>query len=517
MYSVEQREAAVELLIKNNYDYSRTVGMLGYPNESTLRFWLRQHEHSSEIPEERMHIKGRYTGEQKRTAVEYYLKHDKSAGEVVRMLGYPSAQCLLNWVDELAPGARSARAEQGNNSLSFEDKAAAVVVVGEKRCRPKEVAEKLGVSREALYNWRKQLLSTTAGDSVTKEDEGASLEELEAQVSALRVEVRALELQKAILEGTLEIVKKDPGTDPKRLSNAEKAELVNSLRGEWKLRELLEAVDMAKSSYEYAVHALERGESESRAAARQAVVAAFEEAGGKYGYRRVLKAIDAGDGPHVGEWTVRSIMREEGLSGKASKKKRRYSSYEGETSEAPENLLRNEDGTHDFRADAPNETWVTDVTEFAIPEGKVYLSPIIDCFDGMPLSWTISTSPNAEMANSSLLGACEWLGEGDSPVVHSDRGCHYRWPGWIAICEEKGLVRSMSRKGCSPDNARAEGFFGRLKVEFFYDVDWSGVSIEQFTEMLDAHLRWYREKRIKSDLGYKSPMQYRRDLGLLAA
>ena len=73
----------------------------------------------------------------------------------------------------------------------------------------------------------------------------------------------------------------------------------------------------------------------------------------------------------------------------------------------------------------------------------------------------------------------------------------------------------MSRKGCSPDNARAEGFFGRLKIEFFYGRDWSGVALDEFADMLDAYLRWYRDVRLKSDLGYKSPMQYRRDLGLI--
>ncbi|MGO5269277.1 IS3 family transposase, partial [Parafannyhessea umbonata] len=179
--------------------------------------------------------------------------------------------------------------------------------------------------------------------------------------------------------------------------------------------------------------------------------------------------------------------------------------------------LRDDRGKHHFRANKPNELWITDVTEFRIPAGKVYLSPIVDCFDGMPLSWSISTSPDAEMANSSLLGACSWLGEGDHPKIHSDRGCHYRWPGWIRICDENGLVRSMSRKGCSPDNARCEGFFGRLKIEFFHGCDWAGVTLEEFMDMLDAYLRWYRDVRIKGDLDYRSPMQYRRDLGLLAA
>lgn len=138
-------------------------------------------------------------------------------------------------------------------------------------------------------------------------------------------------------------------------------------------------------------------------------------------------------------------MREEGLVVVYAKKRAGHSSYEGEISDAPENLVR-----RDFHAAAPNELWLTDITEFGLPDGKVYLSPILDCFDGGLAAWSIGTSPNARLANSSLEAACGKLSEGQRPVTHSDRGCHYRWPGWIAICEKNLLVRSMSKKGCSP-------------------------------------------------------------------
>lgn len=62
----------------------------------------------------------------------------------------------------------------------------------------------------------------------------------------------------------------------------------------------------------------------------------------------------------------------------------------------------------------------------------------------------------------------------EGPVIHSDRGYHYRWPGWIGICERNHLVRSMSKKDCLPDNSAMEGFFGRLKNEFFHHRNWSG-------------------------------------------
>ena len=160
----------------------------------------------------------------------------------------------------------------------------------------------------------------------------------------------------------------------------------------------------------------------------------------------------------------------------AKKHKRKWSSHVGEVSEAPENLVE-----RNFHADAPNKLWLSDITEFKIPAGKVYLSPILDCFDGNLPSWSIGTVPNAELANSSLANACKTLKEGEHPISHTDRGGHYRLPGWIGICEEHGLVRSMSKKGCSPDNSACEGLFGRIKNEFFYHRNWGGVALEATT------------------------------------
>lgn len=98
--------------------------------------------------------------------------------------------------------------------------------------------------------------------------------------------------------------------------------------------------------------------------------------------------------------------------------------------------------------------------------------------------------------------------------MHTDRGCHYRWPSWIERMDNAGLVRSMSKKGCLPDNSACEGFFGRLKNEMFSIRSWFGVSIEEFCALLDDYIYWYHEKRIKLSLGGKSPLMYRRSLGL---
>ena len=203
-------------------------------------------------------------------------------------------------------------------------------------------------------------------------------------------------------------------------------------------------------------------------------------------------------------------MVEENLVVKRSKRKK-YSSYQGEITPAVENLIQ-----RDFHADKPNEKWLTDITEFRIPAGKVYLSPIIDCYDGLPTAWTIGTSPSAELVNTMLEEAVLTLKDGEHPTVHSDRGCHYRWPGWIERMEKAGLTRSMSKKGCSPDNSACEGFFGRIKNEMFYNRSWADVTINEFIEILDRYIHWYAEKRIKISLGGLSPIQYRKAQGLAA-
>jgi len=105
------------------------------------------------------------------------------------------------------------------------------------------------------------------------------------------------------------------------------------------------------------------------------------------------------------------------------------------------------------------------------------------------------------------------LAIGRQPIVHSDRGAHYRWPGWISRMKNASLTRSMSRKGCTPHNAACEGSFGRL---MYYNGNWTDVNIEEFIDHLEEYIHWYNEKRIKLSHGGKSPIDYRATLRLAA-
>lgn len=169
---------------------------------------------------------------------------------------------------------------------------------------------------------------------------------------------------------------------------------------------------MAKSSYCYQANAMKH---DKYASLRNAVRQAFEDSKSRYGYRRIHVVVTAG-GKIISEKVIRRLMKEEGLAVHSVKRKK-YSSYQGEISPAVENVV-----ARDFHADHPNEKWLTDITEFHVPAGKVYLSPLIDCFDGMPVSWTIGTSPDADLVNSMLDEGIKTLADDEKPLVHSDRG-----------------------------------------------------------------------------------------------
>lgn len=122
-----------------------------------------------------------------------------------------------------------------------------------------------------------------------------------------------------------------------------------------------------------------------------------------------------------------------------------------------------------------------------------------------------------QLVNTMLDGAIETItGSPDRPIVHSDRGAHYRWPGWLSHVQRAQLIRSMSRKGCSPDNSACEGFFGRLKNEMFYNRTWINTTLFDFMQQLHSYIQWNNEHRIKLSLGGFGPAEYRRNLGTAA-
>ena len=377
------------------------------------------------------------------------------------------------------------------------------------------MARDAGCTPTSVYQWMRRYRSEGILGLMDRRNAPMPAEPMPAagdDVEELRRQVEVLRLENAVMRETIDVLKADdPRLDPSMLTNRERTRVVDAIRGEFGLAACLKAVGLKRSTYYYERGAIAAGDR--YAVLRARVAGLFEQGGRAWGYRTIhrMLRLDESDPIVVSEKVVRRIMREGAMRPVYLKRPKRWSSYAGEIGEAPANLVE-----RDFHADAPNMLWVTDVTQFTMDGYKCWLSPVVDCFDGMVVSWTLSRSPNADMANRMLLDAVATLRDGEHPIIHSDRGCHYRWDEWIRICEEHGLIRSMSAKGCSPDNAAAEGFFGRLKNELFYGRDWRGVGYEEFHERLAAYLTHYNETRIKKSLDWMSPVQYRRSLGLAA-
>ena len=305
------------------------------------------------------------------------------------------------------------------------------------------------------------------------------------------------QIENLLLRAVLADLKAE-GWDPASISNRSKCELGERLRRETglPLRSITAFLRISKSSYEY--HRARLGRDRD-AGIRAPVAEEFGASGGRYGYRRVWAALRA-RGVRASEKRVRRVMREEGLEARRPRR-RRYSSYAGEEGRAAAPNLLLADAArdlHDFSAPAPGGVLVTDITEFRLPDDarKVYLSPCVDLFDGDVVAFAAGTSPSKALV-AEMLGAAV-AATGGGFTLHSDRGWHYRTPDWVAACGAAGVTRSMSRRGHSPDNAACEGFFGRLKVEFYHGRDWRGWTAEEFVAELSAYIRWYREGRLKA-------------------
>ena len=469
-----------------------------------------------------------YTKEQKERALKEFERLG-SVQAVVTLLGYPSRHTLYDWyrnkIADIADYHGSLDKEYQikqkyiNAPNHPRNPDANLKLDAIKRCFSlgegvEYVSRDIGYSRASIYSWyRKYRKFGVAGlmsskKQIKRENIDFNTEPSKQQeISELQEQIKQLQMEVDVLKEALNLLKKDPGINITELKNREKAVIIDAVEDKYSLHQLLKCLCMAKSSYYYQRAVMKQSDKYAEIRIRIKII--FQENRNCYGYRRIhgeLKKI----GITVSEKIVRRIMKEEHLT-VPTKRMKKYSSYKGEITPEVDNIIN-----RDFHAEQPNTKWLTDITEFAIPAGKVYLSPVIDCFDGMVVKWNIGTTPDSILVNKMLEDAIGTLLPSEHPLVHTDRGCHYRWTGWIERMQAAGLTRSMSKKGCSPDNAACEGFFGRLKNEMFYGRSWVGVSMDDFINEINSYIEWYNTKRIKQSLGYMSPAEYRHILGLTA-
>ena len=268
------------------------------------------------------------------------------------------------------------------------------------------------------------------------------------------------------------------------------------------MRKLLKLAEMARSTFYYYLKKYKSNHDKYHKIKKE-IFNIFNENKGRYGYRRITLELK-NRGFNINHKTVSKLMNILGIKS-IQRPKRRYNSYQGNIGKIANNLLK-----RDFKADKPNQKWVTDVTEFKVHDRKLYLSPIIDLFNGEIISYNLSKHPTFQQITDMLEKAFIKIKNNTNLILHSDQGWQYQMKIYQKMLKEKGIKQSMSRKGNCLDNSCAENFFGILKSELFYPKEKEYKNIEELEKDIKEYIEYYNNSRIKSKLKGMSPIQYRK-------
>lgn len=238
----------------------------------------------------------------------------------------------------------------------------------------------------------------------------------------------------------------------------------------------------------------------------------FKENNENYGYRRIRNEL-RNRGFIVNSKKVQRIMRKLGIKCMSfTRKSRKYSTYKGTVGKVASNHINRRFYTH-----IPHQKLTTDTSEFKYYEidksgtvfiKKAYFDPFLDMHNGEIISYRLSKNPNALAIKEALLEAIKVTK--DCPyrrTIHSDQGWAYQMRSYCNVLKENKVFQSMSRKGTCLDNSPMENFFGIMKQEMYYGKTFR--SFEDLKEAIDSYIYYYNHRRIKSKLGWMSPVEYR--------
>lgn len=260
---------------------------------------------------------------------------------------------------------------------------------------------------------------------------------------------------------------------------------------------LLQVATLSRSTFYYQCAA--SAANDPYAQLKEQICAIFEGHKRRYGYRRVHLEL-RNRGHSINHKLVHKLMQQMGLKSPVRAKK--YNSWRGDVHTASPNVLARQ-----FNASAPNQKWVTDVTEFNVNGSKLYLSPVLDLYNGEIIAHEMQGRPHYSLVGNMLEKALVRLGQEDKPIMHSDQGWHYRMPDYRKTLGLRGIEQSMSRKANCLDNAAMESFFGTLKSELFHLEKFT--TVQELRQSIDEYIHYYNHQRIKVKLRGLSPVQYR--------
>lgn len=285
--------------------------------------------------------------------------------------------------------------------------------------------------------------------------------------------------------------------------------VVCELQRKYPLTILLDISKLKKSTFYYTLNKLDKDIKNDDI--MNTIINIFYTHKARYGYRRItLELINQGF--KVNHKKVKRLMSKMGLYALVPKAK--YKSYKGDMNGTFKNLLLNKvkDKTtyqRNFKTESCNEIWSTDISEFHIAYGKLYLSPILDLHNREIVSYNISKTPNFEQIKDMLIKAFIKYNHLEGLKFHSDQGWQYQMKEYHKLLKDKGIIQSMSRKGNCLDNSPMENFFGKMKNEMFYGFEHTFNSLEELQQAMEEYIDYYNSQRITIKLKGLTPVEYR--------
>ncbi|RAP75281.1 IS3 family transposase [Paenibacillus montanisoli] len=414
-------------------------------NHEALRMWIRQYEYHGVKAFEKTYTA--YSTAYKLDVLNYMNENGTSPNEAAVIFNISSPGIIRKW--------RSQYHEHGLDALKSKKKG--------------------------------RLPVTDKNKKITKKQEPT-----EGSVEALQAEIERLRMENAYFK-KVECLSSKQG----KITKQDKSQIVYELRLEFTVNALLELAEIPRSTFYYWVKQLDKPDPDVEL--KLLIQSIYEEHKGLYGYRRIRDELLNRD-YRVNHKKVQRIMKELGL--KSIVRMKKYRSYKGTVGKIAPNVL-----DRNFKAQKPNEKWVTDITELKLFGEKLYLSPVLDLYNGEIITYTVASRPTYSLVSEMLNQAFKRLSEEDELLLHSDQGWHYQMKQYQHALKKKGITQSMSRKGNCYDNAVIENFFGIMKSEFLYLNEFE--SVDHFKLELARYMNYYNHKRIKARLKGMSPVQYR--------
>lgn len=270
---------------------------------------------------------------------------------------------------------------------------------------------------------------------------------------------------------------------------------------------MLKLSNISKSSYFYEISLYNKTDKDHEIKAK--IEEIFYNQSKRYGCPRITLELH-NQGFKINHKKVQRLMKVMGL--KAIQPRGKYKSYKGELNPICNNELleiKEDKVIRNFSTSKCNEKWTTDVSEFHISSGKLYLSPILDMHNREIVSYSISRIPNANQTQEMLDKAFEQYNNLEGLIFHSDQGWQYQMTNYQKQLKEKGIIQSMSRKGNCLDNSLMENFFGIMKNEMFYGHEYEFDSLDQLEQEMIKYIEYYNKDRITVKLKGLSPTNYR--------